>query len=78
MIFGNFIGRTKYKTTETIDGGKFSGVPWASALINGKGRYQDPQTGSYTTRLQLHFISQKGNWKLEKEHLAPVLFKTKS
>lgn len=45
MVFGNFIGREKYNTTNTLDGGHFSGVPWVSALINGKGRYFDPKTG---------------------------------
>lgn len=45
MIYGNFIGRDKYETTDTLDGGHFSGVPWVSALINGKGRYVDRLTG---------------------------------
>ena len=45
MIYGNFIGRNKYETTGTLDGGHFSGVPWVSALINGKGRYKDTLTG---------------------------------
>lgn len=45
MVYGNFINNKKYKTTTTLDGGKFSGVPWVSALIEGKGRYFDPATG---------------------------------
>eukprot|EP00111_Clytia_hemisphaerica_P000191 TCONS_00000475-protein len=42
MIYGNFKGRIPFKTTKTLDGGRFSGVPWVSALINGKGRYRNP------------------------------------
>ena len=45
MVYGNFIGRTPYKTTSTQDGGMFSGVPWVSGLIEGKGRYFNQQTG---------------------------------
>lgn len=45
MEYGNFIGRTPYKTTSTQDGGKFSRAPWVSALIEGKGRYFNQQTG---------------------------------
>ncbi|XP_057293172.1 LOW QUALITY PROTEIN: uncharacterized protein LOC130621837 [Hydractinia symbiolongicarpus] len=45
MVYGNFIGRKKYQTTKTLDGGMFSGVPWVSGLIEGKGRYMDPKTG---------------------------------
>ena len=45
MIYGNFIGRDKYESTGTLDGGHFSGVPWVSALINGRGRYIDSFTG---------------------------------
>ena len=45
MIYGNFNGGKKYKTTNTLDGGHFSGVPWVSALIEGKGRYTNPTTG---------------------------------
>ena len=47
MVYGNFINNKKYKTTETLDGGKFSGVPWVSAMIEGRGRYQDPLTGMF-------------------------------
>jgi len=45
MVYGNFIGREKYQTTSTLDGGKFSGVPWVSGLIEGRGRMYDPKTG---------------------------------
>ena len=45
MVYGNFIANKPFNTTTTIDGGKFSGVPWVSALIEGKGRYIDPNTG---------------------------------
>ena len=45
MIYGNFNGNTRYDTTETLDGGRFSNVPWVSALVNGKGRFYDPQRG---------------------------------
>ena len=45
MVYGNFIGREKYQTTETLDGGKFSGVPWVSGLIEGRGRMYDTKTG---------------------------------
>ena len=45
MVYGNFIGRDKYETTSTLDGGHFSGVPWVSGLINSKGRYRDRVTG---------------------------------
>ena len=44
MVYGNFEGRVKFKTSETLDGGRFSGVPWVSGLINGKGRYYNPLT----------------------------------
>lgn len=47
MVYGNFIGRDKYETTNTLDGGHFSGVPWVSALINGKGRYIDRLTSKF-------------------------------
>jgi len=49
MVYGNFIGRHKYQTTGTLDGGHFSGVPWVSALINGRGRYTDRVTGKVLT-----------------------------
>ena len=45
MIYGNFKNGKMYKTTETLDGSFFSGVPWVSGLIEGKGRYTDPITG---------------------------------
>ena len=45
MVYGNFIGRKKFETTGTHDGGHFSGVPWVSALINGRGRYIHPESG---------------------------------
>ncbi len=45
MVYGNFINRRKYQSTATLDGGKFSGVPWVSALIEGRGRFHDPNTG---------------------------------
>ena len=45
MVYGNFIGRDKFNTTGTLDGGHFSGVPWVSALINGRGRHIDRKTG---------------------------------
>ena len=48
MVYGNFIGREKYQTTSTLDGGKFSGVPWVSGLIEGRGRMYDPKTGNST------------------------------
>ena len=47
MIYGNFKGRIPFKTTKTLDGGRFSGVPWVSALINGKGRYRNPDTSKF-------------------------------
>lgn len=45
MVYGNFIDSKKYQTTKTLDGGKFSGVPWVSGLIEGRGRMYDPVTG---------------------------------
>ena len=42
MVYSNFKGRIKYKTTRTMDRGKFSEVSWESALINGKGSYINP------------------------------------
>ncbi|XP_065652013.1 uncharacterized protein LOC100198324 [Hydra vulgaris] len=45
MIYGNYIGRNRYETTHTLDGGNFSAVPWVSGLINGRGRYIDKITG---------------------------------
>ena len=56
MVYGNFIGREKYQTTSTLDGGKFSGVPWVSGLIEGRGRMYDPKTGHYTDLLLLSLI----------------------
>lgn len=44
-VYGNYVGRKAYKDTTTLDGGKFSGVPWNSGLIEGKGRYKDENTG---------------------------------
>ena len=46
MIYGNYIGRNRYETTHTLDGGNFSAVPWVSGLINGRGRYIDKITGN--------------------------------
>ena len=45
MVHGNFVRGKKFNTTSTLDGGHFSGVPWVSALIEGKGRLYDPVTG---------------------------------
>jgi len=45
MIYGNYIGRNRYASTHTLEGGNFSSVPWVSGLINGKGRYIDKLTG---------------------------------
>ncbi|XP_057309635.1 uncharacterized protein LOC130647701 [Hydractinia symbiolongicarpus] len=45
MIYGNYIGRDRYESTHTLDGGNFSAVPWVSGLFNGKGRYTDKITG---------------------------------
>ena len=45
MVHGNFVRGKKFNTTSTLDGGHFSGVPWVSALIEGKGRLYDPITG---------------------------------
>ncbi|XP_065666457.1 uncharacterized protein LOC100206475 isoform X2 [Hydra vulgaris] len=45
MVYGNFIGMKPFNASKTVDGGLFSGVPWVSALIEGKGRYIDPNTG---------------------------------
>ena len=50
MIYGNFNGNTRYDTTETLDGGRFSNVPWVSALVNGKGRFYDPEKGKIKGR----------------------------
>ena len=50
MVYGNFEGRVKFKTSETLDGGRFSGVPWVSGLINGKGRYYNPTSGKNVFR----------------------------
>ena len=45
MVHGNFVRGKKFNTTSTLDGGHFSGVPWVSGLIEGKGRLYDPITG---------------------------------
>ena len=45
MVYGNYLGLQKYVTTKTLDGANFSGVPWVSGLIEGKGRYKNPDTG---------------------------------
>ena len=47
MIYGNYIGRDRYESTHTLEGGNFSAVPWVSGLINGKGRYIDKLTGLF-------------------------------
>ena len=44
MVYSNFKGRIKYKTTRTMDRGKFCEVSWESALINGQGSYINPDT----------------------------------
>ena len=44
-VYGNYVGRKAYEDTTTLDGGKFSGVPWNSALIEGKGRFRNEITG---------------------------------
>ena len=54
MVYGNFKGRKKFETTKTLDGGKFSGVPWVSCLIEGKGRYINPETGNLVNQC-FHF-----------------------
>ena len=51
MIYGNFIGRKKYETTETLDGSKISDVPWVSGLIEGKGRHMDQITGILASKI---------------------------
>ena len=56
MVYGNFIGRDKYETTNTLDGGHFSGVPWVSALINGKGRYIDRLTSKFALTMLVFLI----------------------
>ncbi|XP_065666462.1 uncharacterized protein LOC136087501 [Hydra vulgaris] len=45
MLYGNFIKMKPYNISKTVDGSMFSNVPWFSALIEGKGRYIDPNTG---------------------------------
>ena len=45
MFYGNFVRGKPYKPTHAQDGGKFSGVPWISGLIEGKERYQNKETG---------------------------------
>ena len=44
MLYSNFKGRIKCKTTRTMDRGKFYEVSWESTLINGKGSYINPDT----------------------------------
>lgn len=44
-VYGNYVGKKAYTDTTTLDGGKFSGVPWNSGLIEGKGRFKDEKTG---------------------------------
>ena len=46
MTYGNFKGRKKFEPTKTLDGGKLSIPPWVSGLIEGKGRYINPETGN--------------------------------
>ena len=55
MVHGNFVRGKKFNTTSTLDGGHFSGVPWVSALIEGKGRLFDPVTG--IRYLELPFLN---------------------
>ena len=62
MVYGNFEGRVKFKTSETLDGGRFSGVPWVSGLINGKGRYYNPTTGKNVFRHQKEKLSFSFNY----------------
>lgn len=56
MVYGNFEGRIKFKTSETLDGGRFSGVPWVSGLINGKGRYFNPTTSKKFSTLSFNIF----------------------
>ncbi|XP_064606396.1 uncharacterized protein LOC135471205 [Liolophura sinensis] len=40
-----FLGRQRYTTTTSLDGGRYSKFYMTSGLINGRGRYYDPETG---------------------------------
>ena len=53
MVHGNFVRGKKFNTTSTLDGGHFSGVPWVSGLIEGKGRLYDPITGRLDEYLEM-------------------------
>lgn len=44
MVYSNFKGRFKYKTTRTMVRGKICEASWESALINGKGSCINPDT----------------------------------
>ena len=45
MVYSNFKGWIKDKTTRTMDSGKFCEFSWESALIKGKESYINPDTG---------------------------------
>ena len=51
MVHGNFVQGKKYRTTSTLDGGHFSGVPWVSGLIEGKGRLYNPTTSRFAMNI---------------------------
>ena len=71
MIYGNFDSKnSRYNTTETLDGGKFSNVPWVSALIEGKGRYKDPDNKGIM--FYLNFIQLAPNWTEELASSLPI------
>lgn len=75
MVYGNFIGRDKYETTGTLDGGHFSGVPWVSALMNGRGRYKDSFTGklmSFSTLIHNQYIHLWFYWVLDKKMFSSI------
>lgn len=47
MVYGIYEGRTKYQGTRSLDGSFFSWFQYHSGLLNGRGRFYDPQTGTH-------------------------------
>ena len=45
MIYGNFKSQPGFKHPKTLDGVYFAPLSYKSALIEGRARYTDPNTG---------------------------------
>ncbi|XP_057293169.1 LOW QUALITY PROTEIN: uncharacterized protein LOC130621834 [Hydractinia symbiolongicarpus] len=73
MMYGNFRKNRRYETTKTLDGGMFSDVPWVSGLIEGKGRYMDPDTRKETeTPLTMYNVTPGKSYRFRVIHTGTI------